>query len=239
MIAYQLIEERFDLQIEEVFWSEELIPNKPEFRYYVTESTGIVDDSGKSIGELKQGTRVFSDAQLSPALMTGVIYGWIWHQSVLPQGDILTLINDENVRGRADGTIFGRLSAGTLVRQHYLNQTQAWYLFSTVVTLPGSCLAPMPADYEEPSWASYRPTFLCVTTKQGGYRIKSWLTLGDMFFFVPLGAAVLVFLTAGEVKSRRRVGEKASYVLEFWKSALQVFSGFAIAALIYFFGFKQ
>ncbi|NUQ23001.1 MAG: hypothetical protein HUU34_03545 [Saprospiraceae bacterium] len=229
----------FRIITEKKYWSEELIPNKPSNIYVVKDSINIFDEKNNIIGTLHQGTRVFSNNELNTPIIKGYIYGWIWAKSTLSQDNLLTIVQTENIRSRANGTIMGELIKGCFLESHYLSPSEAWYLFSKDVYISTNHLINFPLNKEETNWLKRRPNIFSTTTREGSFVIKSWLPYGTLYLY--LFMSIILISLYLKIRAKKKVAnEKESvYFFEILKSVLQVLSSIIIAGVIYFLGIKK
>ena len=120
--------------------SKELIVNKPSYRYLIIDSCQIHDGSGKEIGNISSRTNVYSRDAINSNKIIVTIYGWVWASSVVDNDSVLTVVENENIRCKADGVIFGRIYKGAILHKEYLNPTDSWYLFSLKVKIDSTNL---------------------------------------------------------------------------------------------------
>ncbi len=225
------------LQFEEVFALEELLPNKPPIRYVVSaENTSLYDAAEEKIGWVNPGVVIYANEKENQKRIFGKMYAWIWADSVSRQGDLLTTVVDENIRDRADGTKLGRLQDGVALKLHYVNHNDHWYLFEAKTSVDYHRLKRLDAD--EPSLIDRlfyrRPALVTYTTRQGGYRLKSWLTIGDAMVFAIIALPVFLFLFFTARRSELELTPELGIPLwqDFGKTVVLVVAGITVPFLM-------
>ena len=244
---YLILFGSLQVHVERIPWSPELINDKPKHKYRMMRDAKVYDKDGKKvIGELKKGVLIYSDLESTNdrIAFTGVVYGWIWAESVLAQDDVLTLANDENIRDSGQGTLLGHYLAGTILNKKYgtKHKRNNWYLFSNRITVSCEDAAPLKESRDNRRWIWELPTIVTITTEYGAYRIRGWTPFGYLMFLGPLFLVFvlyIVFLVADrKVISKGQPIAIRTLPLEFIKTVLQVLAGVIVAAIVYLLGFK-
>jgi hypothetical protein len=96
----------------------ELVPEKPEFQYYIPEKTWLFDPATKdTIGHIRHSL-LYADSEsrdtVDKAYITGIIYCWIWAESIKDNH----LIHRENFRQQSKCLSIGRTVSRYLSELH-------------------------------------------------------------------------------------------------------------------------
>lgn len=228
------------LEILDIEVSEDLIRDKPKYKYTIKDNIDVLDDAGNILGSLNKNVIVYSDKKIKKTsdFLRCKVFGWIWRPSIIEQEDVLILRNNENIRARINGQIIGRLNAGAILKKHYLNDTKKWFLFSSLIYVDAEKAQKIFDKKSLRSWLHSLPAIATITTKNGGRQYRGWISFGHILFLLPI-AWILISITYLHIKSSQLFpqGKKVVF-MEIFKAILQVLVGVAIATIVFVFGIK-
>ena len=183
------------------FYNIELVHNKPVDELIVyPDPVHTYDPSGEKFGELMNTPLVYSTnskAIYRDSLIKVQVYGWIWKESLDPDGRLHV---KENIRYRANTHIIARLNAGTLLDTIYTNELKSWTLISFSGFVPRNCLLTAEKFDDIPGYKKSFSNLDIKTTntkRTGGVSVKPatrpLIKFEDLIWPVRLVSSILAF----------------------------------------------